>query len=252
MCEVLRRGWSCLKLLVPLVALASARGLSATRVAAVGATTYGDKHGPPKAPARVLYLHGFGDIQPHKCPVFGGIQHILGGRFELSSPCYHPTLASTSNPLWDTRLNFTLNALWEDAVKHGPFRAVIGYSVGGWLAALFQERHPDLVGRALLLAPAIDNYERNWKNIVNDLGEAVAAYVDELKELPARPTIKKPTRCLHGSEDTDSGGSAPWRVKAWAEDNEKMTLEILPGVDHGLRGLSWSDFQEAVEWSVDV
>mmetsp|Transcript_65951 Transcript_65951/g.201975 ORF Transcript_65951/g.201975 Transcript_65951/m.201975 type:complete len:250 (-) Transcript_65951:122-871(-) len=244
MCEVLRRGWSWRRLLVPLAALASAHGLSASRGAAVGATAFGDKHGPPNASARVLYLHGFGTHEPQFCPVFLSLEHILGKRFELHSPCYH------RDKLEDTRFDSTLNTLREDAVEHRPFRAVIGYSVGGWLAALFQERHPDLVGRVLLLAPAIDNYKRNW--LGQEVDGGVAAYVDELKKLPARPTIERPTWCLHGDKETDGGGSAPWRVEAWADANQKMKLDILPGVGHAWPGLVGSEiFREAVEWSVD-
>ena len=59
-----------------------------------------------------------------------------------------------------TKLQAFLDELRKRAIDNGPFLAVFGYSFGGFLAALFQEQCPGLVQRVVLLAPAIDNFER--------------------------------------------------------------------------------------------
>ena len=62
----------------------------------------------------------------------------------------------------ETRINSFLEELraLAEATKQGCFTAIFGYSFGGLLAALFQERWPHLVKRVVLLAPAIDNFAR--------------------------------------------------------------------------------------------
>jgi len=100
------------------------------------------------------------------------------------------------------------------------FSAVIGFSVGGYVAALLQERHPHLVDRVVLLAPAIDNYERNFKGQRSWF--MPEEYVAELRDvLGSRPKIKVPAVLIHGECETDDDGSAPWRVKEWVEEQKR-------------------------------
>ena len=55
-----------------------------------------------------------------------------------------------------------------------------------WLAAVFAERHPNLVASALLLAPAIDNHQRNFAATPREEWRMPPEYVSALQQLPAR------------------------------------------------------------------
>ena len=103
-----------------------------------------------------------------------------------------------------------------------------------------------LVASALLLAPAIDNYERNFRNVPAEDWYMPPAYVAELQGLPPRPRIDTrlvPTVVLHGRDDTDQGGSAPWRVEEWtaeewasssSAEQRRCAVHMPLGVDHSL------------------
>lgn len=131
---------------------------------------------------------------------------------------------------------------------------LVGYSVGGYLAAVFAERHPELVASALLLAPAIDNYERNFQDVPVEDWYMPEQYVAALQGdgLPPRPQINTrlvPTAVVHGMDDTDSGGSAPWRVEEWtalpwaAEAGQGCAVHMPTGVGHSLE--PWLSSEEA-------
>ena len=114
---------------------------------------------------------------------------------------------------------------------------LVGYSVGGWLAAVLAARCPDLLTSILLVAPAVDNYERNFQNVEPSQWYMPKEYVDDLKSIPARPMINTSevlTTIVHAESDTDTGGGDPERIKEWvstlqASATHTAKLYIVPG-----------------------
>ncbi|CAJ1366693.1 unnamed protein product, partial [Effrenium voratum] len=86
--------------------------------------------------------------------------------------------------------------------------AVVGFSFGGLLAATLQEMRPDKITKCVLIAPAIDNFERNFAAKRKEDWHLAEEYVAELQKLPARPSIKVPTMLIHGLSETDAEGTA--------------------------------------------
>lgn len=178
----------------------------------------------------ILYLHGFGTTNSEFCPVAEALRRAIPG-LRLHVPCYHP-----GGHIKPTRIGASLEAFADLIVKHSTSGQVhlVGYSFGGLLGALLATRRPDLVRNVLLLAPAIDNYARNYEGRDPAGWRMPREYVEELETFPARPDIVRPTTLVHGSLDTDSGGSAPWRVKEWSENQPFRSVYFLDGVDHSL------------------
>lgn len=181
----------------------------------------------------VLYLHGWGAEYPHDCP----IKHELERAFssvngvELHAPTYHPN-GDTSATCIESFL-----AEVEELARSQPdghFAAVVGCSFGGFLTSVLQERSPQLFGRAVLLAPAIDNFARNYEGVPEDKRRMPPAFVEQLLRLPARPSIRVPTVLLHGLDDNDQGGSEPWRVQEWAKCNVFAACYYPENVDHSM------------------
>ncbi len=110
----------------------------------------------------------------------------------------------------------------------------MGYSFGGLLGAILAARRPDIIGNVLLLAPAIDNYARNYERRDPASWCMPRRYVEELRAYPARPDIVRPTTLVHGKLDIDHDGSAPWRVRRWKEEQPFRHVYFLDGVDHSL------------------
>lgn len=190
----------------------------------------------------VVYLHGFGQTTPRDCRVLAALRTALpaGHDPDVLLPSYHP-----KGNVQHTALEPFLNNLFHSIVSRKAQVHLVGYSVGGWLSAIFAERHPQLVASALLLAPAIDNYERNFDGVPEEDRYMPPPYVAEVQRLPARPQIDTrlvPTAIVHGHEDTDRGGSAPWRVAEWtagpwarSDANGGRCAVYMPaGVDHSL------------------
>eukprot|EP00411_Alexandrium_monilatum_P017551 CAMPEP_0175246418 /NCGR_PEP_ID=MMETSP0093-20121207/33094_1 /TAXON_ID=311494 /ORGANISM="Alexandrium monilatum, Strain CCMP3105" /LENGTH=195 /DNA_ID=CAMNT_0016540565 /DNA_START=12 /DNA_END=599 /DNA_ORIENTATION=+ len=187
----------------------------------------------------VVYLHGFGAHAPEQ-DVFAT---VLRTRIpDLRVRSYHP-----GGDWRATRLPAFLEALRAEA----PLEAIVGYSVGGLIAALFQERHPELVRRVVLLAPAIDNFERNFRGRPPEEWHMPAGYVEELAALPARPAVRVPALLVHGQRDTDAGGGAPWRVREWAEA-ERFERVFFPDVGHGpdIVGRGSPGWDELAAWAL--
>jgi pimeloyl-ACP methyl ester carboxylesterase len=172
----------------------------------------------------VVYLHGFGNSQPWQ----DSIAAELGARVpELLVRSYHP------HGDWrQTRLPEFLEELRAEASER-PFTSIVGFSVGGLIAALFQDRWPELVERVVLLAPAIDNYERNFQHVPQAKWFMPPSYVTELEKLPARPALKVPTLLIHRKRDTDDMGSALWRILEWAE-TESFERVFYPDAGHSM------------------
>eukprot|EP00434_Breviolum_minutum_P034087 symbB.v1.2.030165.t1/scaffold3356.1/size58521/6 len=210
-----------------------------------------DSAGAMPYPMDVVFVHGFGgpnDDEKRFVQLLHGELEKVGAR--VHAPTYHPgrdlgpiSLHNMNMASWEggrvgatslTRFLEELRALAE-ATPGKQLTALLGFSVGGFVVANFQERWPHLVKRAVLLAPAIDNFERNFE------GKAEQEWY--------MPTSYVPTMLVHGECETDDGGSALWRVQQWAE-TEIFTQCFFPiGLGHsmdiveagpGFRGvLSW-------------
>ena len=189
----------------------------------------------------IVFLHGWAQRDPTSCRVVAALRAALppsggGVQGDILLPRYHPR----SGDLTQTQLEPFLDNLYHSVVSRGTQVHLAGYSVGGWLAAVFAERHPNLVASALLLAPAIDNYQRNFAEVPREEWRMPPEYVSALQQLPARPQIDTAlvrTAIVHGLEDTDEGGSAPWRVEEWVGSGLSrpgLSVYTPAGVDHSL------------------
>eukprot|EP00930_Biecheleria_cincta_P104292 TRINITY_DN96503_c0_g1_i1.p1 TRINITY_DN96503_c0_g1~~TRINITY_DN96503_c0_g1_i1.p1 ORF type:complete len:216 (-),score=20.60 TRINITY_DN96503_c0_g1_i1:80-727(-) len=163
----------------------------------------------------IIFLHGFGDINAAKGHFVRKLQHEFAGKdINLHAPSYHP-----DGDVSQTRLKSFLADLAAMAANthQKKFACIFGFSVGGLIAALFQESYPNLVDRVVLLAPAIDNFARNFADVPAEQWYMPREYVEELQSLSARPRIMVPAVLIHGELENDAGGSALWRIKEWAE-----------------------------------
>jgi pimeloyl-ACP methyl ester carboxylesterase len=208
----------------------------------------------------VLYLHGWGAEYPHDCPIKHELEQVLdriGVDVKLHTPTYHPNEDVTATCIETFLADLERLAEQQPA---GRFAAVVGCSFGGFLTSVLQERCPHLFGKAVLLAPAIDNFTRNYKDVPEEKRRMPEGYVAELRRLPARPSIRVPTVLLHGLLDDDNGGSEPWRVQEWAADNDFAACYYPEGVDHSMEpwlsgasheSLGVPDLQDLLEWALD-
>mmetsp|Transcript_2504 Transcript_2504/g.4620 ORF Transcript_2504/g.4620 Transcript_2504/m.4620 type:complete len:250 (-) Transcript_2504:129-878(-) len=196
----------------------------------------------------VLYLHGFGSpswgFSAVECPIFQALDRILRETgVRLHAPNYHP-----GGDVKKTQVHAFLDEIEEqaDGLAGKKFAAVVGCSFGGWLASILQDRRPDLFGRAILLAPAIDNYQRNYEGVARECWHMPTGFVEDVHSLPKRPTIRIPTKLLHGLMDNDAGGSAVWRIREWLDQSSHMAAYFPGGVDHSLEPwLSQPELTEA-------
>ena len=177
----------------------------------------------------ILYLHGFAQTSPQETAQLRALRAALP-EFRTHAPVYHP-----NGDVRATRISSALESAISIIEKTAAQKMhLVGYSFGGWMCALLAEQRPDLVDRVLLLAPAIDNYERNYVLKPQAEWQMPSDFVDEVRRQPARPTVPRPTTLVHGALDTDNGGSAPWRIAAWAAAQPFAAVHLLEGVDHDL------------------
>jgi len=209
--------------------------------------------------AEVLYLHGFGTTQPERSVIAHMLSRAVdgsGARFHC--PCYHP-----GGDVRATRIGEFLAQLRSLALSlpSGRFSVIVGFSFGGLVAALFQEQCPELVGSVVLLAPSIDSYERNFRDVPKALWYMPPEYVEELARLPARPTIKVPTTLLHGMSDFDGGEDMPARAKEWASQANFAQSCFPPAVNHSMEPwissespglLGTPSLKETLTWALHV
>jgi pimeloyl-ACP methyl ester carboxylesterase len=177
----------------------------------------------------LLYLHGFGEANPEHCRVARALRRAAPNRC-VHTPCYHPGGEKTA-----TRIQRTLADCEEIIERSGASRVhLIGYSFGGLLSAILASRRKDLIENLLLLAPAIDNFDRNFAGRKPETWHMPPEYVEELQLYPARPEVVRPTTLVHGMLDVDNAGSAPWRIMEWATQQSFDRVYLLEGVDHSL------------------
>ncbi len=179
----------------------------------------------------ILYLHGFGDTRPQASGIVAALRtHCQDLR--IQAPCYHP-----AGRIDATRIGRTLEECLGlmDQLQLANIH-LVGYSYGGLLAAILASQHPDRIVSLLLLAPAIDNFARNYARLPLHEWPMPREYVEELRVYPARPQIVCPTTLVHGLLDHDRAGSAPWRIQEWAAQQPFRHVYFLDGVGHSLAG----------------
>lgn len=160
---------------------------------------------------RILYLHGFASS-----PVSRKAQFFAGKLRERNVPLEIPDLAAGHFE----RLTISGQLeLLEQRLAGAP-AILIGSSLGGYLAALYAARHPE-IARLILMAPAFD-FHRLWRE---DLGSQRLAdwerngwmpvfHYAESREVPlhfafltdatrfdAFPGFTQPALILHGNQD---------------------------------------------------
>ncbi len=177
----------------------------------------------------IIYLHGFGVSDPSRCHVAIALEAAIRSTL-IHRPHYHP-----EGSVFETRLAHTLSEC-EDIIERSNSSSVhlVGYSFGGLLAAILAERPIDKIGKVLLLAPAIDNYDRNYAHSEPRHWRMPVDYVEELRRFPARPSIVRPTTLVHGMLDGDKGGSHPRRIEEWGKVESFADIYLVDRTGHSL------------------
>ena len=161
---------------------------------------------------RILYLHGFASSpQSSKAQFFAhkfaeqgipiDIPALDGGDFE------HLTITGQLK-------------IVEQAIEHGPV-IMMGSSLGGYLTAIYAEKHPEQVSRVILLAPAFRFLER-WRSRFTEQqlaawkqGGAMPFYhygdkkqrqlsyqlIEDAQTYSPEPAFSQPGLILHGTKD---------------------------------------------------
>ncbi len=135
---------------------------------------------------------------------------------------------------------------------------LVGSSMGGWVATLAAQRHPQRIRALLLIAPAynfIQDYfaalpaeeQKNWQETglrqwqLSPYGPqfplAYTAVEDAAKHdlLRNPPRLAIPTLILHGSADTAVPVQRSFTF-ADAAVSQQLAIRVLPGIDHRLQG----------------
>ena len=103
----------------------------------------------------IVYLHGFASGTQSKKGRY------LHGKFSgVGAEVFQPELVE--GDFRDTTVSAQLEAVDQAVREHEPC-LLVGSSLGGYLAALYAFRRPDLVPALVLLAPAFD-FVRRWAN----------------------------------------------------------------------------------------
>jgi uncharacterized protein len=190
---------------------------------------------------RILYLHGFASGPASAKAVFlAGFLSQAGAQVEV------PDLAE--GDFEHLTISGQLRVV-ERAAAGEPV-SLIGSSMGGYLAALYAARHPE-VQRMVLLAPAFGLLRRwmadwgaerlaEWKR----LGSVEVFHYGAQRQLPLgygligeaaawedEPAFSQPALIFHGSFDTVVPASVS---QAFAAKRPNVRLEILDS-DHELR-----------------
>ncbi len=163
-------------------------------------------------PRRFLYLHGFASSPASRKAQF--LRHRFA---ERGQDLLIPDL--TEGDFEGTTVTAQLRTI-ESEAGSGPL-ALVGSSLGGYLAALYAARHPE-VERVVLLAPAFE-FGRRWRE---SLGASALSewersgflnvfHYGEGRELPLGydflrdglgyedyPDVSQPALVLHGARDT--------------------------------------------------
>lgn len=193
-------------------------------------------------PTRIVYLHGFGSSPLSKKAQF------FGDRFAARGiPFTAPDLAAGDFE----HLTISSQLRIVEQTCAGEPAVLMGSSLGGYLAALYAARHPE-VQKVVLMAPAFC-FGRRWKDIFgpeksievfhygegrmkrlsSDLAEDAANYEDY-------PDVKQPALLFHGLHDDVV---PPSLSEEFAARHSNAELHLLDS-DHELVDVTeamWSD-----------
>jgi uncharacterized protein len=170
---------------------------------------------------RVVYLHGFASSpQSSKARFFGGKFAEAGVAFEAPQldQVEFSKLTISGQILV---VGGAVSAHREKLAKGEPL-VLMGSSLGGYLAALYAERHPRAVDRLVLLAPAFEFLQRwrerlsaeeieQWKREgsipIYHYGSKTEQrleyrFLEDAAQYEAVPDFHQRALILHGSEDT--------------------------------------------------
>ena len=163
----------------------------------------------------LLYLHGFASgPSSHKARVLSARFGAAGIGMEIPDLTPGPDGFERSTPS-------SMLAIAEETLARGaPPHAIIGSSLGGYLAALAASRGP-AIERLVLMAPAFRLFERwearlgptgdldRWRRegletmhyASNRLRRIDWAFLEDARRLPAFPDVRVPTLCVAGRQD---------------------------------------------------
>ena len=169
---------------------------------------------------RVIYLHGFASSPAsRKARLF--LENLKSRGLEAEALTLAPDFE---------RLTISGQLAVIDSAVHGDPATLIGSSLGGYLAALYASRHPE-IDRLILLAPAFD-FHRLWTQKLGPdklqewrengtipvfnygLGrEAQLGYqlLRDAEQYPPFPEFSQPCLVLHGLNDD----VVPFANSAW-------------------------------------
>ena len=186
----------------------------------------------------IVYLHGFasGPGSTKACAMAEGLagDGLAPLRLDLTpgSDGFERSTPSSMLAIVEAEL----------ASRPGP-HALIGSSLGGWLAALAASRNPS-VKRLVLLAPAFRLHERwmarltradlerwRWEGSVEVHHHATNrprrigwAFFEDAARWPAFPVVKVPALCIAGRRDD----TVPLEdVQAWVDRTPGARLEVV-------------------------
>ena len=189
---------------------------------------------------KAIYLHGRGELNPDNCHVFNRLKEI----FKLGSQNIELTYIEYTQDLDIKKylVSEVLEIISNKIINMSQNKKIIliGYSFGGLFASWFAEKYPKYIHRLILLAPAIDNYERNFANIkLPKDNENFNKYLDDLLSLSSRPNLSKEitnkTMIIHGNKDNDQGGGNISRIISWVKQLGNIKKIYYPeNINHSL------------------
>jgi pimeloyl-ACP methyl ester carboxylesterase len=171
------------------------------------------------ARVRTAYLHGFGSGPESRKgrALAGAFEAVDAGleRLDLNRPSFEVLTISAAL----AEIERWYADAGDDARAAGPIDA-IGSSLGGYLAALWAERHPERVRRLVLLCPGLDMVHR-WPTLFGP--QAMArwerdgalrlpdargvfkpihwGFIEDARNHPPVPRPRCPTLVIHGRDD---------------------------------------------------
>lgn len=202
---------------------------------------------------RILYLHGFASG-----PSSGKAQWFRRAFAELGVELEIPNLVE--GEFEQMTVSGQLAAI--ERVAKGEPVSLIGSSMGGYLAALYASRHPE-VDRLVLLAPAF-HFPQRWPDELGPektaawqesgrmevfhYGEDRPAYIgwqliEDGRRYDAEPSFTQPALIFHGLADTVAPHSYS---EAFAARHANVRLRLLAS-DHQLTdstGVIWEEMRD--------